>query len=165
MGGSNSLDGKLDYDLIVKDIPTGAIGNALNDALSSISGGKKVIADKIDLDIGIGGTYDNPQLQLLGTSQSLGSGSGAKASLQDQLTNKVDQEKAKAEAELAKQKAEAEAKLAAEKAKAEADAKKAAEDAKKKAEAEAKRKLEEEKKKAEEAAKKKLNKLFKRGGG
>lgn len=165
LGGSNSLEGSLDYDLIVKDVPTGAIGNALNEALSSLSGGKKLIAEKIDLDIGIGGTYDDPKLQLLSSSQSSESGSsGVQGQLKQQLTNKVDEEKAKAEAEIAKRKAEAEAKLAAEKAKAEAEARKKAQDAKKKAEAEAKRKLEEEKKKAEESAKKKLNSLFKRGG-
>ncbi len=172
LAGSNSLDGNLDYEMVMKDIPTGAIGNALNSALSSVTGGKKLISDKIDLDIGIEGNYSDPKVRLLGSSPSSAGSGGAKAALQQQLTNKVDEEKARAEAELAKQKAEAEAKLAAEKAAAEAKAKAAADEAKaeaeakkKAAEAEAKRKLEEEKKKAEEAVKDKVKNLFKKKGG
>ncbi len=109
LGGSNSLDGSLDYSMLLKDIPTGQIGNALNSALSSFTGGKKLVADKINLNLGIGGTYDDPSVKLLGTSTGGNSGSGsASDALKQQLSAKADEEKA--EAELAAKKAEAEAK-------------------------------------------------------
>ncbi len=162
LGGSNSLDGNLDYAMLLKDIPTGAIGNALNSALGSLTGGKNLVSDKIDLNLGIVGTTDDPKINLLGSSPSSSGGSqGVKAAFQEQVNSKVEEEKAKAEAELARKKAEAEAK-----AKAAADSAKAALDAQKKAAADAaKKKLEEEKKKAEEAAKSKLKSLFKKKGG
>ncbi len=113
LGGNNTLDGKLNYSMLLKEIPTGAVGDALNSAISSFTGGKKLIADKIDLDLGIGGTYDDPQVSLLGSSKSSGS-SEASASFKEQISAQVDEQKAKAEAELEKKKAEAEAKAKAE---------------------------------------------------
>lgn len=110
VGGNNGLDGSLDYSMLLKDIPTGKIGNALNSALSSLTGGKNVIADKINLNLGIGGTYDNPSVKLLGTSSSSDGGS-ATADFKKELTAKVDEQKEKAEAELAKAKAKAEEEL------------------------------------------------------
>ncbi len=162
LGGSNSLDGELDYAMLLKDIPTGAIGSALNSALSSLTGGNNLVSDKIDLNLGIVGTTDDPKINLLSSSPSSSGGSqGIKAAFQEQVNSKVEEEKAKAEAELARKKAEAKAK-----AKAAADSAKAALEAQKKAAADAaKKKLEEEKKKAEEAAKKKLKSLFKKKGG
>lgn len=114
VGGNNGLDGSLDYSMLLKDVPTGQIGNALNSALSSFTGGKKLVADKINLNLGIGGTYDDPSVKLLGTSNSDGSGSSSTEALKQQVSAKIDEQKAKAEAELAKQKAEAEAKAKAE---------------------------------------------------
>ena len=162
LGGSNSLDGELDYAMLLKDIPTGAIGSALNSALGSLTGGNNLVSDKIDLNLGIIGTTDDPKINLLGSSPSSSGGSqGVKAAFQQQVNSKVEEEKAKAEAELARKKAEAEAK-----AKAAADSAKATLEAQKKAAADAaKKKLEEEKKKAEEAAKSKLKSLFKKKGG
>ncbi|MEP5613266.1 MAG: AsmA-like C-terminal region-containing protein [Cyclobacteriaceae bacterium] len=167
LGGSNSLDGKLDYAMQLKDIPTGAIGSALSGALGSLTGGKKLISDKINLNLGIVGTTDNPKVNLLGSSPS-GESTSAKAAFQNQVNAKVEAEKAKAEAELAKKKAaaEAKAKAAADSAKAALEAKKKEAEAKKKAAEEAaKKKIEEEKKKAEEAAKNKLKGLLKKKGG
>lgn len=162
LGGSNSLTGALDYAMLMKDIPTGALGSAVSSVLNSLTGGTSVNIDKVDLNLGIVGNFDNPQVKLLSTSPSSGGkASSATAAFQDQVNSKVDEQKAKAEAEIAKQKAEAEAK-----AKAVADSTKAALDAKKKAAEEAaKKKIEEEKKKAEEAAKNKVKDLFKKKGG
>lgn len=115
LGGNNGLDGSLDYSMLLKDIPTGQIGSALNSALSSFTGGKKLVADKIDLNLGIGGTYDDPAVKLLGTGNSSGNGSsGVADDLKKELTDKVDEQKKKAEEELAKKRAEAEAKAKAE---------------------------------------------------
>lgn len=151
LGGSNGLDGSLDYIMTMKDVPTGIVGDALNNALRSFTGGKKMVADKVDLNLGIGGTYSAPRVSLLGSSpSSSGGASEVTTSLEDQVMSKVNEQKAEAERK---------AKEIAEKKKLEVEEKK------KKAEEEAKRKLEEEKKKAEEEAKKKLKKLFKKGGG
>lgn len=162
LGGSNSLDGSLDYAMLMKDIPTGAIGNAVNSALSSLTGGTKVIADKIDLNLGIVGTYDDPKVNLLGSSPSGSSQStSATAAFQQQVNTKVEEQKAQAEARIAVERERAEAK-----AKATADSISAVAEAKKKAAEEAAiKKAEEEKKKAEEAAKAKVKDLFKKKGG
>ncbi len=114
VGGNNGLNGELDYSMLLKDVPTGQIGNMLNNALSSLTGGKKLVADKINLNFGIGGTYDDPSVKLLGTSSSGENSGGTTEQFKQQLTDKVDEQKEKAEAEIARQKAEAEAKAKAE---------------------------------------------------
>ncbi|MEO9868979.1 hypothetical protein [Ekhidna sp.] len=110
VGGNNTLDGKLDYSMLLQDVPTGAIGNALNNAVSSLTGGKKLVSDKINLNLGIGGNYEDPQVKLLGTSNADGGSSSATTDFKKELTSKVDDQKEKAEAELAKRKAELEKK-------------------------------------------------------
>lgn len=107
VAGSNTLEGALNYSMLMKDIPTGQIGNALNSALSSLTGGKKLIADKIDLNIGIGGNYDDPQVKLLSTSKSgSGEASSATAAFKEQVSSKLDEQKAKAEEALEEKKEE-----------------------------------------------------------
>jgi len=113
LGGSNSLDGKLDYSMLVKEIPTGAVGSALNSAVSSLAGGQQIVSDKLDIDLGIGGTYDDVKVKLLSTSAS-GAGSGAAAAFKEQITSKVDDKKAEAEAELERKKEEQRKKIISE---------------------------------------------------
>lgn len=168
LGGNNGLDGSLDYSMLLKDVSTGQIGNALNSALSSLTGGSKLISDKININLGIGGTSENPSVKLLGTSNADGSEGGAGASVKQQLSSQVDEQKKKAEAELARKKEEAKAELARQKAAAEAKARKAAEElaAKKKAAEDSIRAaIEAKKKAAEEAAKSKIKGFFKKKGG
>lgn len=161
LGGSNTLDGQLDYSMLLRDIPTGAIGAALNTAIGSLIGGKKLVSDKINLNLAIGGTYDDVQVKLLGTSQSGSGSTSATAAFKQELSSKVGEEKAKVDAEIAKKKAEAQAK-----AKAASDSAKVAAAAKKKAVQDSiNAVLEAEKKKAEEAAKSKVKDLFKKKGG
>ncbi|WP_420317143.1 AsmA-like C-terminal region-containing protein [Ekhidna sp.] len=115
VGGNNTLDGQLDYSMLLKDIPTGQIGNALNSALSSLTGGKKLVSDKINLNLGIGGTYDDVAVKLLGTSDASGGKStSATESFKQELTSKVDGEKEKAEAELVAKKEEQRQKIMSE---------------------------------------------------
>lgn len=113
LGGSNTLDGKLDYSMLIKEIPTGVVGTALNSAIGSLAGGQKLVSDKIDVDLGIGGTYDDVAVKLLSTSAS-GVAGGAAAAFKQQITSKVDDEKAKAEAELERKKEEQRQKIIAE---------------------------------------------------
>ncbi|MCR9067164.1 MAG: AsmA-like C-terminal region-containing protein, partial [Cytophagales bacterium] len=145
VSGSNGIMGDLDYRLKM-DIPSGAAGEALNSALASFTGGKSVVGENIKLNIGLGGTYDDPKVKLLGSESSEG-GSAAKAAAKAAL----DEQKAKAEAELAKKKAEAEAKAKEELARK-----------KKEAEEKAKAEAEKLKKQAEEKAKDALKGLFKK---
>lgn len=113
LGGSNTLDGKLDYSMLIKEIPTGVVGAALNSAIGSLTGGQKLVSDKIDVDLGIGGTYDDVKVKLLSTSAS-GVAGGAAAAFKQQISSKVDDEKAKAEAELERKKEEQRQKIIAE---------------------------------------------------
>ena len=113
LGGSNTLDGKLDYSMLVKEIPTGVLGAALNSAVGSLAGGQKLVSDKIDVDLGIGGTYDDVVVKLLRTSPS-GAESGAAAAFKEQITSKVDDQKAKAEEELERKKEEQRQKIISE---------------------------------------------------
>lgn len=175
LGGSNSLDGKLDYSMLIKEIPTGNIGAALNSAMSSLTGGKNLIADRIDANLGIGGTYDDVKVTLKSTSAS-GTSTSVSQSFRQELSTKMDQEKAKAEAKIAAEKAKAEAELSRKKAeakkkadeeaaraKAEADKVRAELEAKKKATQDSIRAASEAaKKKASEQAKDQAKKLFKR---
>ncbi len=120
-GGSNTLDGQLNYSMLIKEIPTGIVGSALNSALGSLTGGKSIISDKIDIDLGIGGTYEDVQIKLLSTSPSGAGGStSASEAFKQQISSKVDEEKAKAEAELNKRKEEQKQKILSE-AQAKAD--------------------------------------------
>ncbi|MEM6642450.1 MAG: AsmA-like C-terminal region-containing protein [Bacteroidota bacterium] len=113
LGGSNTLDGKLDYSMLIKEIPTGAVGTALNSAISSFTGGKSLVSDKIDVDLGIGGTYNDIQVKLLSTSAS-GNASEAAAAFKQQITTKVDEQKAKVDAEIEKRKEAQKQKIIAE---------------------------------------------------
>ena len=150
VSGSNGILGDLDYNLKM-DVPAGAAGDALNSALSSFTGGKSVVGQNIKLNLGMGGTYDDPKVKLLGTGAGDGgAGGAAKAAAKAAL----DEQKAKAQAEVDKKKAEAQAEIDKKKAEAEAEI------AKKKAEAEAKAKAEKAKKKAADKAKDALKKLF-----
>jgi hypothetical protein len=160
VSGSNGILGDLDYNLKM-DVPTGAAGDALNSALSSFTGGKSVVGQNIKLNLGMGGTYDDPKVKLLGTGAGGdGDGDGAGGAAKAAAKAALDEQKAKAQAELDKKKAEVQAEV--NKKKAEAEAKAKAEIAKKKAEVEAKAKAEAEKikKKAADKAKDALKKLF-----
>ena len=182
ISGSNGFDGSMDY-IVSTEVPTGVAGDAINNLVSSYTGGKSVVGETIPINLNIKGTYDNPKVGLAGSSSSGNNQSAmdaakvaAKAELERQ--KKIAEEKAKAEIakqkkrakeELAKQKKLAEEelakqkKLAEERAKAEikAQKKKAKEEAakqKKIAEEKAKAELEKAKKEAEKA----LNSLFKK---
>ncbi len=167
--GSNGIDGTMDYDLNM-DIPAGAAGAAAIGALSSLTKKSLGSADQINVIVGVGGTFDKPQITSVRMAGDNDPGDMAKDLIDDkiddakqqaqqeidkqkeQLQNQAQEQIDKAKAEAEKKKAEAEAL-----AKAEAAKRKAALEAKKKAEEERlKKELEEKKKKAAEDAKKNL---------
>ncbi len=74
ISGSTGLDGSIDYVMGMK-VPSGKAGQVVNQALAKITGGSKLVSDFIDLNIGVGGTYNDPKIKLLGTQMSKGEGS------------------------------------------------------------------------------------------
>ncbi len=169
VGGSNSIVGDLDYTMSVKEVSTGAAGSALNSLASSTLGLNNAISTKVDIDLGVGGTFADPKVKFKALKPSGGSASNN--------AKNAAAAKAKAELEKAKQKAKAEAEKRKKEAERIANEKKKEAEAKLKAEQEAaQKKLNAEKDQAKEAAKKEVDKakdkvknLFgkkkKKGGG
>ena len=142
VSGSNGIDGSLDYN-IKMDIPAGAIGSAVNNALASLTGkATSGDASTIKLAFGVGGTYENPKIGLAGSDVE-----GGAAKPLGETVKEAAKEKVEAEVDKAKEEAEAKAREELEKRKKEAEEK-------------ARQKIEEEKKKLEEEAKNKLKDLF-----
>ncbi len=117
VGGSTALDGSIDYDIKL-DIPAGQLGTQVNALLGSLTGNTNS-SDIIKVNLGLGGTYDDPKVKLLGTdskdvvkeaaiNQLLKIAGGGDRSNADSLKNAdvnalVDEQKKAAEAELKKQ--------------------------------------------------------------
>lgn len=143
ISGSNGIDGSLDYN-VKMDIPAGAVGSAVNNALASLTG-KQATGDAstIKLAFGVGGTYDSPKVGLASSDVEGGTAKPAVA------VKEAVQEKLEAEVDQAKEEAEAKAREEVEKRRKEAEEK-------------AQKQLEEEKKKLEEGAKDKVRDLFKK---
>ncbi|WPP48041.1 AsmA family protein [Catalinimonas niigatensis] len=156
LAGSNGIDGSIDY-IAKMNIPAGAVGSAVNNAIAQLTGANGAVSSNIILNLNIKGTYDDPKVGLAGAEAGESTTQTAKAA----VAAKVQQQKEEIEQELQKQKAEAEAK-----AKAEADRLKKEAEAKAKAEAEklkeqVKEETQEATKEIKEEAKKKLKKVFK----
>ena len=155
LAGSNGIDGSIDY-VAKMNIPAGAVGSAVNNAIANLTGMDGAVSSDIKLNLGIGGTYDDPKVSLAGAE----AGESTSQSAKQAVAAKVEQEKEELKAELDKQKAEVEAK-----AKAEAERMKKEAEAKANAEAEkakeqVKEEVQETKEEIEQEAKKKLKKLF-----
>lgn len=158
VSGSSGLDGTIDYAMALK-VPTGQAGKAVNQALAKFTGGKDLVSDFLDLDIGIGGTFDDPKVKLLGAKPGGGAGS-----LANNLKKKV---KEKAEKKIAEAKEKVDKKVTEVKQKAEEkkeEVKKEVTEKVDKEKAKVEEKVEEKKvetkKKAEKKGKKKVNSLL-----
>ena len=162
IAGSNGIDGSLDYDLKMT-VPAGSVGSAVNSAIAKLTGDNGNVSSDIVLNLGLGGTYDDPKVSLGGAEAGQGTKEVAKAAVKE----KVDEQKEKLEAEVNKKKAEAEAKARKKAEEAKQKVQAAKDEAERKAKEEADRLKQEAEKKANEAkeevkdeAKKKLKKLF-----
>ena len=147
LAGGNFLDGSLDYKLTV-NAPSGALGNAANQALASFTGGKALIGDRITIPISVGGTFKAPKFVPLGASST--------GSVKEAVAANV-----KAGVENLKAEAEARARAKADSLRAVGEAKLRAESDRVKAEAETRLKAEQEKlevrrRAAEDSARKRL---------
>lgn len=172
ISGSNGFDKSIQY-LIKVDAPSGAAGQAANAALSSVTGGQKIIGERLKAEIRMGGTFDNPKV--LGIS---GDGEGSPQSqaqqalqdkageIKDKATEEADrlkkeaEERARKEAERLKKEAEDRARMEADRLKNAADAKarQEAERLKKEAEEKARKEADRLKKEAEERVRKEAEK-------
>ncbi len=140
--GSSGVAGDLDYAMTVLDVPTGGAGQAVGNLISSFAGVDNVVPSKLDVSLGVTGTFDDPKVKFLGAKPSGGSDNSAKNAAKAKAQEALREAKRRAKEEALRRKREAQ-QLAKEK---ELEAKRKAEEAKKKAEAEA-AKLEAEAKK------------------
>ena len=84
ISGSNGIDGSLDYKIRM-DIPSGDLGKQLNQSIASLTGSTLAANSTIKLSIGIGGTYDDPKLQLL----TADTGEQLKAAVKEEVKEKL----------------------------------------------------------------------------
>jgi hypothetical protein len=158
VGGSNGVDGTLDYK-VKMDIPAGAVGAQVNNALAQLTGKPVANAETITLNLNVGGTGKQPKIGLAGSSAAGGTvQETVKEAVKERVTAEVDKAKgeaeAKARAEGDRLKADAEAKAKAEQDRLKAEAEKQqqeleqkAREAETRAKDEARKKLESEKNK------------------
>ncbi|MEM6629836.1 MAG: AsmA-like C-terminal region-containing protein [Bacteroidota bacterium] len=66
IGGKQNITGALDYSFSV-DVPTGKAGDAVFTALSDLAGGE-INQDTVELTLGLGGTFNSPQLSGVSTN-------------------------------------------------------------------------------------------------
>lgn len=109
IAGSNTIDGQLNYGMVVKDVSTGAVGQTVTSALSSV-GIKNATSSNVDINFGIGGSFSDPKVKLLGASPA-GSSSSEETlagSVQTQVKEKVEEKKEEAKQIVAETKKQAE---------------------------------------------------------
>ena len=142
VAGRQGIDGIMDYRFAL-DVPAGAIGQAANNLLSKVGAGTAG-SSTIKMNLGVGGTYEDPKVKLLGAAPGEGGGGGVAATVKEAAKEKVEAEVDKAKEELEAKRREAE-----EKAKAELEAKR------KEAEEQAKQELEKRQQQVQDSLKKK----------
>ncbi len=139
ISGSNGIDGTLDY-IMGMNVPTGKVAAAANNLIASKLGGANLVGDKVKLNLGVGGTYDNPKITVRSVENSGGSSvtDAAKARLAAEAAKRKKEAEDLAKRELARQQARAKARAdqAVDKAKEEVDKAKDAATEKAKEEAE-----------------------------
>jgi len=89
IAGSNGLDGSLDYKLKL-DVPPGAVQTATSLVSSAIGQDLNVNSKDVKLNLGIGGTYDNPKISILGAETG-----GTEEAAKEALKAVVEEEKEK----------------------------------------------------------------------
>jgi len=91
VAGSYGLDGSLDYRLKL-DVPPGLVQSATSLVSSAIGQDLNVDAKDVKLNLGIGGTYKDPKINILGAESG-----GNEAAAKNALKTVVDEEKEKLE--------------------------------------------------------------------
>jgi hypothetical protein len=89
IAGSHGLDGSLDYRIKL-DIPQQLVQSATSLVSSAVGQDLDLTARDVKLNLGIGGTYNNPQIRILGAETG-----GTEEAARDALKAVVDEEKEK----------------------------------------------------------------------
>ena len=147
VGGRQGIDGAMDYRFAL-DVPAGAIGQAANNLLAKVGAGSAG-SSTIKMNLGVGGTYEDPKVSLLGAGPGEGE-KGVATTVKEAAKEKVD-----AEVDKVKEDLEAKRREAEEKAKAELEQKR------RQAEEEAKRELERRQQQVQDSLKKKSKGVLK----
>jgi hypothetical protein len=125
IGGSNGLDGTIDY-LVKTSLPSGAAGNAAASVLSGITGTTITNPQNVKIDVKVTGTHAAPKYTIARVDAG-GADNQAKQAVQEQVNKAKAEAEARARAEAerlqkeAQEKAEAARKEAEERARAEAE--------------------------------------------
>ncbi len=166
VGGSNGLDGGLDYVLNL-DVPAPALTQNAAGALTNLTGRAVPVGERVNVPLQLGGTFAQPRI----TGLSRGAKQQVKETIKEevgkikeqakeQVKQKIDDTKQKAQEEFDRQRREAEekARQEAEKKRQELEAQRRAEEERVRQEAERRRREEEErlKKEAEQKLKDKV---------
>lgn len=111
ISGSNGIDGSLDY-IMGMDVPTGKVAAAANNLIASKLGGASLVGDKVKLNLGVGGTYDDPKITVRSVENAGGSSpaDAAKARLAAEAAKRKKQAEDRAKREVARAKARAKTK-------------------------------------------------------
>lgn len=100
IGGSIGVDGSLDYKMNT-EVDAGMIGQQVNQLMAGLTGNQAAAgSSKIKLNFGVGGTYNKPVINLLGTTNADGTTTTVKQEVQQQAQQQVDALKQEAEAKV-----------------------------------------------------------------
>ncbi len=113
IGGRQGIDGTMDYKFAL-EVPAGAAGQAVNNLLANVGAGSGANVSTVKLNLGVGGTYEDPKVNLLGAGPGAAGSGGVAATAKEAAKEKVEAEVDKAKEELEARRAEAEAKAKAE---------------------------------------------------
>jgi hypothetical protein len=95
LAGSIGIDGSLNYK-VATTIKAGELGQQINSLIAKATGEKADnSSSEINLNFGVGGTYKNPKIELLGSS---GDGASVKEEMQEEVKEQLE-EKAQQEAQ------------------------------------------------------------------
>ncbi|MFZ9044353.1 MAG: AsmA-like C-terminal region-containing protein [Cyclobacteriaceae bacterium] len=99
VSGGNSVDGALNYQLKVQSVPTGGVGQVVSSAIGSFAGVTGLSVDKVDINLGVDGSFLDPKVALLSVSAA---GSKEEVTVADQAKS-IGLEKVKLETKKVKQ--------------------------------------------------------------
>ena len=68
VSGSTGIDGKINFNLDM-EVPAGTLGASVNNAIATLAGNNQPVDDKINLNLNLGGTYQEPKFMLGGASK------------------------------------------------------------------------------------------------
>jgi uncharacterized protein involved in outer membrane biogenesis len=92
ISGSIGIDGSLDYQ-VATEVDAGIVGQQVNQLLAQFDSNARPASSKVKLQFQVGGTYEKPQVNLMGTSS-------AKGQVEEQLKDEAQKQVEKAQTEI-----------------------------------------------------------------